>query len=349
MSNLYCYNITSIIFTPLTPDKEIRAVRPVSLLAPLFVSAAPALADLPRIVTDVPVTQGLVAAVAGDGAEVTVLMEGAADPHSFQMRPSQARALAEADLVVWVGPELTPWLERALDANAADVPVLTLLDATGVSLREIGDGEAEQHDHGHEGHGQDDPDLEDNAHGTDEEIKAHDDHSHDGTDPHAWLDPANTVAWTEAIANALAAAEPAGAEGFGARAGALTDDIRALEIELAQLLNPVRDEHLVFQHDAYGYLTGHFGMSRTSSIADVDGVDPGAGHLAELAEASGVKCVFGEVGQNPRLPERLARDLGAGYAILDPVGAEAAPGPGHYRALMTGLARAISECAAARG
>lgn len=315
-------------------------MRAAPFLAVLIAASTPAIAETPRIVTDIPLTRGLVEAVAGESAEVTALVEGAGDPHSFQMRPSQARALADADLVIWVGEELTPWLDRALRANAEGVPRLALLDADGVHLREAGsdahgheDDAQGDHGHGNHGHG-------DHEHAAD---------AHDGIDPHAWLDPANAAIWVDAIAGALSAADPAGADGYNSRAAALRDDIRALDAELSETLAPARDARLVFQHDAYGYLTGHFGIGDTAAIADTDGVDPGAGRMAELTGRGGAACIFGEIGQNPTVPERLAREMGAGFAVLDPTGAEVPPGPGHYRALMTGLAEAIRACVAPQG
>jgi zinc transport system substrate-binding protein len=81
----------------------------------------------------------------GDLGDPTVLLEPGADPHSFQLRPSQAAALSEAALVFWVGEELTPWLARALGTLSADAEAVALLRVEGVSLMEFGDG---AHGHG---------------------------------------------------------------------------------------------------------------------------------------------------------------------------------------------------------
>jgi zinc transport system substrate-binding protein len=90
----------------------------VTALAALTLAAAPAAADVPVVVTDTPVVHSLVSLVMGDLGEPTVLVEPGADEHSFQLRPSQAAALADAGLVFWVGEELTPWLARALEATS---------------------------------------------------------------------------------------------------------------------------------------------------------------------------------------------------------------------------------------
>ena len=88
---------------------------------------AAAAAKVPRVVTDMPVVHALVTQVMGDLGPVDLLLDRGGDVHSYQMRPSQAQALAAADVVFWVGPELTPWLVRVretLAPQALSVPLL---------------------------------------------------------------------------------------------------------------------------------------------------------------------------------------------------------------------------------
>ena len=75
----------------------------------------PAWAEVPKVVTDIHPVHALVSQVMGDLGAPVLLLERGASEHDFQLRPSQAADLADADLVVWIGPELTPWLDRALD------------------------------------------------------------------------------------------------------------------------------------------------------------------------------------------------------------------------------------------
>lgn len=84
----------------------------------LSVSVAAAWSDTPRIVTDVPPVHSLAARVMEGVGTPDLLVDGATSPHDFAMRPSQAAALAEADLVIWVGAALTPALAGSLSALA---------------------------------------------------------------------------------------------------------------------------------------------------------------------------------------------------------------------------------------
>ena len=72
------------------------------------------LAKVPNVVTDIPPVHALVGQVMGDLGTPVLLLEKGADEHDFQLRPSQMQSIADADTVIWVGPALTPWLDRAM-------------------------------------------------------------------------------------------------------------------------------------------------------------------------------------------------------------------------------------------
>lgn len=111
-----------------------------SLLA-LLLTASPALAEVPRVITDIPPVAGLVAAVMGDLGQPEVLLDKGGDEHDLALRPSQMGAIAEAGLVVWVGPELTPALAQALEG----APTLALLDAPQTQRLDYAEGGVNPH------------------------------------------------------------------------------------------------------------------------------------------------------------------------------------------------------------
>ncbi len=311
--------------------------------------ALPAHAEPPRVVTDIPPVHSLVAQVMGDLGTPVLLTERGANPHDMALRPSQAAAVQEAGLVVWVGPELTPWLERALEGLGPEVPRLGLLAAPGTELREYGE---EGHDHeDHVGHDHDD--HADHDHEEDEDH-AHDDHGHDdhghsheGTDPHAWLDPANARHWLGLIAGELGRLDPPNAAAYAANAATAAEALAAEEARIAALLEPLHDEPFVVFHDAYGYFAGHFGLTVAGSISLGDAAAPGAARLRDLQAEIGAQnlCVFPEANHDPRLAAQLAEAAGARLGpALDPEGMTLEPGPGLYAALLGGLAEGIADC-----
>ncbi|MDG1281293.1 MAG: zinc ABC transporter substrate-binding protein, partial [Pseudorhodobacter sp.] len=113
-----------------------------------FCLLAPAVqAQTLRVITDIPPVHALVSSVMGDLGAPDLLLGKGGDTHDFQLRPSQAQALTEADLIIWVGPELTSWLDRALTGLEADAPQMRLLAVPDTALQPYGDAEGHDHDH----------------------------------------------------------------------------------------------------------------------------------------------------------------------------------------------------------
>lgn len=332
----------------------------ISLLAASTALAAPAMAEVPQVVTDIPPVHALVAQVMGDLGQPVLLLERGANAHDFQLKPSQIAALSEADLVVWIGPAMTPWLDRALE-TAEGAQSVTLLDAPGTELRQYGaadphDHAEDDHNHGAEGAKATEAEVEhDHDHGHDDH--AHDDHAeeghhheHTGTDPHAWLDPANAQTWLRLISDRLGEADPGNAAIYKANAEAASTRIASLDATLAARLAPFHDKPFVVFHDAYGYFADHYDLSIAGTIALGDAASPGAAHLTELRatmQAGTPLCIFPEANHDPKLVATMVEGSGARVgAALDPEGALLDPGPGLYDALLTGLADALTGCLA---
>lgn len=144
-------------------------------------------AEAPKVVTDIAPVHGLVAQVMeGVGSPDLVIPPGAS-PHSYAMRPSEARALEQADIVFWVGPVLAPWLEEPIETLGAQAEHVTFSDVDGITLlefRENAQFEPHDHDHGHDDahddHAQEDAGHDDHGH----EEDAHDDHGHEDAHGH---------------------------------------------------------------------------------------------------------------------------------------------------------------------
>lgn len=152
-------------------------------LLPLSVTAAlmggTALADVPNVAVDISPVHSLVARVMDGVGTPSLIVQQSASPHGYSLRPSEAAALQDADLVFWIGEDLTPWMEGAVETLAEDAAVTTLLEADGTTLLDFREGALfEAHDHGdHEGH--EDHDHDDHA---EAEEASHDDHDHDHDD-----------------------------------------------------------------------------------------------------------------------------------------------------------------------
>ncbi|MCJ8138693.1 zinc ABC transporter substrate-binding protein [Falsirhodobacter halotolerans] len=306
----------------------------ISLL--LATLATPALADV-KVVTDIAPVQSLVAQVLGETPPV--LLPPGTDPHHFQLRPSQVRSLQQADVIFWVGPEMTPWLNTTL-TNVETGDDLALLHVDGLTTRAYADDHDHDHDHDHEGH---DHDHEGHDHGDHDHDHGH---SHDGLDPHAWLNPDNAAVWLDAIAARLAEADPDNADTYRANAEAARDRITALDTDLEATFDTVQGKPFVVFHDAYGYLADRYDLTVAGAITEGDASSPSAARLRDIRAAAGpATCIFPERLHDPKLAEQMAADAGVRLGgALDPEGGTLTEGPELYADLMTGLADTLAAC-----
>lgn len=326
--------------TPLLRRTAAVAVALAALLASAATQAAPKV-----VVTIVPV-HALVAAVMDGVAEPHLLIPGGQSPHTYALKPSEARALAGADLVVWIGPGLEAFLEHAMEGLVDPVRSLSLLRVDGViRLRTRTGGTWEAHAHadgredgeakGHQGAvghaGEDSPGG----------IPEHE------IDPHAWLDPANAGAMTDAIASRLAALDPENAAAYAANARRARAAIDAAAADARRLLAPVADVPFIVFHDAYQYFERAFGLAGVGSVTLGPDRRPSARRLYDIRRKIldvGARCVFREPQFAPDLVATVIEGTGARSGALDPLGTGLEPGPDAYPRLLAGLARAAAAC-----
>jgi zinc transport system substrate-binding protein len=316
---------------------------PISVVAAGLVGSAGAASaeDLAVVATIKPI-HALVAKVMGEAGEPTLLVKGAASPHTYSLKPSDAKALNNARLVFRVSGEIEPFTRKIVESLPKTVTVVTLADAPGLTLLDQRKGDTfeahrhDDHDHDHDhGHGHDDED-----HGT-----------ADGKGPvrdgHVWLDPRNGVAIVREIARALSEAAPSQAAKFEANAAAAITEIESTSREIADELAPVKDKPFVVFHDAYQYFESRFGLAAAGSITVSPDVQPSAKRLGEIRRKIkdlNVTCVFAEPQFKSKLVATVVEGTGAKSGTLDPEGASVEPGPGAYVTLLHNLGRDLKQC-----
>ena len=323
---------------------------PVSLAAVLM--AGTAMADVPNVAADIAPVHSLVARVMEGVGTPNLIVPPGASPHEYSLRPSEAAALQDADLVFWIGEDLTPWLEDAIDTLAEDAAVTTLLEAEGTILLDFREGALfEAHVHGDD-HG--DHDHDDHAHddheGHDHDDHAHDDHAghhHGEHDPHAWLSLENAGTWLNLIAAELSAADPDNASTYFTNAAAAREELAALTSEVGTMLDPVRGGSFIVFHDAYQYFEVTFDFPAAGAISLGDAADPSPARIAEIQDRvrqEGVDCVLTEPQYNPGLVDTVLDGTDASTGVIDPLGAGLEPGPALYTQVIRNMATTLAEC-----
>jgi len=300
-------------------------------------AAAPAVA-----VTLKPIQSLVAALMAGVGAPV-LIVDGAASPHTFTLKPSAARAIAEANIFVRVSPQVEPFTRKVVEGLGRDVTVITLAEDTpGLTLLDLRtSGTFEPHEH-HDG---DDEDA--NHHGSRAEASP-------GSalkDGHLWLDPANAVAIVDRMVRVLSDRDPEHRATFESNAKDLKDKLAALDAEIATQLQGDRGKPFLVFHDAIQYFEHRYGLSAAGAITLSPEQPPSAKRLAEVRQkvtSHSAVCVFAEPGFQPNLVAAVTEGTSARVATIDPEGLNLQPGPALYFELLRGLARDVSQCLAGK-
>ena len=309
-------------------------------LSSLGVSAANA--DV-SVVTSIKPVHSLVSSVMQGVGSPTVIIEGAGSPHTYSLKPSQAKQLQDADLVFWMGDELETFLEGPIQNIAKNAKSIKLIDSHGLKKIKFREGGMfDEHDD-HDDH--DDHDKE--KHAKDD----HDDHGHGEFDPHVWLDPINAKAVVHEIEEALVKTDPKNAKKYEANADRITGELDQLVTELRAQLQPVQDKGFIVFHDAYQYFEQRFGVSAIGSLTVSPEVMPGAERVSDLRNKIRdlkATCVFSEPQFEPKLVTTLVEGTGARTGVLDPLGASLTKGPDLYFQLVREMARSLKECLSAK-
>ena len=266
----------------------------------------------------------LAAAVMGDLGEPLQIVRGYGSPHTYQMRPSDAASLRDADLVLWIGPSLETFLERPLAGGRDGTRVVALSAVPGLAL------------------------LANRSAGVRKDDAHSDEHREIGSyDPHIWLSPFNAKLMAGAIAKELSALDPGNAATYRANTDRLWQRIDAMEVRIASRLAPVRRIPFVVFHDAFQYFEESFGLNAVGSVTVSPDRMPSARRIKALREKiveSGARCVFREPQFESALVQVLLEDSDARAGVIDSLGTDVVPGPDAYFELMDSNTDALVDC-----
>ncbi len=290
--------------TTLCAQSRRRALATAALAA-LALSAEVALAAQPvRVVTSIPPLAMIVSELGGDRVLVHSILPPGADPHTFEPRPSDAVAVAEADIVVVLGSSIDDWIGDLI--VAPDRTVVVRLDAEG-GVKDGAEGGA-------------------------------DDGDERGHDPHVWLDP--TWVRDHALAPihaALAAADPDASPRYGVAARAMAEQLADLEEDMRQALALASTRSFLAWHPAWEHFARRFGLHSVASVGEVEGREPSLRAMigaVRAGRAAGVRAVLVEPQTDSRQAAVLAGELGVPLVTVDPLGDAWSLDRATYRNLM---------------
>ena len=265
----------------------------------------------PQVAVSIKPLHSLAASITHGVTQPALLLDSATDPHHFSLRPSQRRLIANADLIVWVGPQLEAGLSKAIQSSKARK--LTLLQtALPVKLA------ARLH-----------------AHGESNQL-----------DPHVWLSPDNAAFILQQIADALIDIDPANRRFYASNLDNVLMRVAEITAEIEISLAQPQKNYIAF-HDAYQYFEHRFGLQLAGAIKHSDASQSGARQLSKLhhmVELQHTNCIVYDSRHKPAILNNFPLTGKTRVQRIDILGSDLAAGEGLWFDLMQQVARGFHQC-----
>ncbi len=296
---------------------------------PLIALAAPSFAA-PSVVVTIKPVHSLAAAILDGIAKPKLLLDGAASPHAYALKPSDAEALSSADAIIRVSENLEVFLDKAITTLPEKARVIDLDKTPGLTLLPVRKSGG----------------LMQEASAESEDSDGHE-HGHGPIDVHFWLDPVNAIIIAGYLARQFGEIDPDHAAQYRANAEKLEAKLAALDEELKAILKGVSNRPFIVFHDVTQYLEKRYGLHGLGAVTLSPERPPGARRLSairdKIREAKAI-CVFSEPQFPPKLVETLTGGTLAKRGVLDEIGATIPAGPEEYFEFMRADAESLAGC-----
>ena len=312
-----------------------------------------------KVVTSIKPIHSLVSYIMEGVGSPDLIVDGYNSPHGFSLKPSHAKMLQEADIVIYVGEGVEEFLEKPLESIASNAVKFELLGQSGIKKLKFRErnifGDHDDHDdHGHDKKAkkEDHDDHDDHDHDKKAKKDDHDDHGHDDHghghgefDPHIWLDPMNAKIIVKKVTNQLSKLDKENSSIYKSNSKKALKELDQMIKEVKSDVN--KDAKVVVFHDAYQYFEKRFNVNIIGALTVNTDVLPGAEQLAEIREViehEKVTCVLSEPQFNPDIVETIAKDTNISSGVLDPLGATLDSGKTLYFNLIKNISTSLKSC-----
>lgn len=277
-------------------------------------------ASAANVVTSIKPVELLVKAVAGDSMNVTTVVPPGSSPHNYSMKPSQRRALEQADAIFWVGPEMETFLSRLLGGHEFEGKVVAFTEAPA-------------------------DDDEDDGH--DEHRHEHDHDHGDGEDPHIWVDPQLALDMARDIHAKLVTLEDVNAAELDANLARFEQDLGTAENEIRERLLAVQDISLFAYHSALERFAEHYQLTLAGVLTLNPELAPGARHIAEVQDKlrqASQPCLLTEPQFNRQWWHSITEGLNVTFSTWDPLATDIESSDTGYIKFQQSIADAVLKC-----
>ena len=280
-----------------------------------------------KVIASIKPIHSLVSYVMDGIGKPDLIVDGYNSPHSFSLKPSHAKMLENADLVIWIGEDLEAFLEKPLDTIAKKAKNIEVMDLKGIQKLEFREKNIFENYDGHKEH------------------EDHKGHPHGKYDPHLWLDPINAKVIIKEITKQLVQLDSKNSSAYKSNSKKALTDIDKLTRNIKKDLK--KDLRFVVFHDAYQYFEKRFGIQVLGALTVNTDVMPGAKQLSEIREViehEKVNCLFSEPQFNPTIIESIAKDTNVRIGVLDPLGTSLDKGENLYFDLIKNISNSFKGC-----
>ena len=308
-----------------------------------------------QVVATIKPVHSLVSAVMVGVGDPYLIMRGASSPHTYNLRPSDAARLQDAQVVFLIGEGVETALMRPIAALTGKARVIEFAEVREIVRRPFREGgafEAHGHEHGpgdlHSQEHEEEEHGDDHASGReDEDGHEHEADEHGAFDQHIWLDPVNAGVMTQVIADTLSEVDPANAAIYAANAESVLQRLDALTEVIAAETAAIRGRPYIVFHDAYQYFEKRFGLTAVGSGVVNSERSLGIRRVNELREKIqelGAACVFSAPRFEQGLVNVLIENTPARSGTVDPLGTTVEQGPELYFSVIRNMADSFNNC-----
>lgn len=284
-------------------------------------------AATPNVVVTLKPIHSLVTSVMDGIGEPSWILPDGASPHTFALKPSTLKQLHQADLIIWLGPELEQFMLKPLTQLAPSNGIITIMKIPHLTRlkqrhqRQWQDHHDHDHDHGH-------------------------DHSHE-YDPHLWLSIDNAIVMVKYFADYLAQIDNTNATTYRSNAKKTIVRLQSLKLKIEQQLASVHKTPFLVYHDGYQYFEKEFNLNAIGTMR-LNPHLPLSAHslkkVRDLIENQHIHCVFRETEFNDTTIVKSLHRLPVQVAELDPLGVHINAGAKLYDTLLLNMARTMHQC-----
>lgn len=242
--------------------------------------------------------------IGGENIDINIIVPAATEPHSFEPSPKVIADLESADVFIYNGLDMEPWLDKVL--TLLEGKDIYLLDASRtVDLIKYGD--EGHHDHDDHTHDHD----ENHSHDHDYDNEENNDHDHGEYDPHIWVDPNNAIKICENIKEAFVQVDPDNKDVYEKRFNNYKVELEKLDSEFREGLSDATERKIIVSHSAFGYLAKRYNIEEIAVAGISPHAEPSPKRLAELtkvAKNNKIDYIFFEALASVRTAEILANE-----------------------------------------